>query len=364
MKILIASNAFKGTITASQSCGVIDSVLSELMPKSQRTICPIADGGDGTCELLGEYLDLKRIDLMVLDAIGRSKMGFFYWDGEKKRAYIDVSSASGIGIIHTDHLNPNVASTYGTGLVILKAIESGASEIVLGLGGTASIDLGMGILHALGFAFVDENGRDLVPFSDNFLSQISHIQRPIKRFNISFICLCDVNHYFFGKNGGLRTFGPQKGLREVEFVNKEIECNNVLTLLSKKSNLKISDQAGFGAAGGIAYGLSYFFPVSIYSGASWIFDMLSLEEKVKEIDLVITGEGRYDDQSVGGKACYELLQMATKYKKKTILITSGNEGIQDGFDDLILLPQLNFNSADFRERALQNLENSLRSYFR
>ncbi|MCH7408390.1 glycerate kinase [Belliella sp. DSM 111904] len=363
MKILIAPNAFKGTISANRACEVIESVLDELMPSAKLISCPIADGGDGTCELLGKYLSLEKVNMMVLDALGRSKLSFFYWDGEKERAYIDVSSATGISGLSINQRDPFVASTYGTGMLISKAIEYGANEIVLGLGGSASIDLGLGILDALGFTFLDGYGRELVPFSDISLSQICHIQRPVYKYNVSFTFLCDVDHHFFGEAGGLYTFGPQKGLYENDFLIKEKHCKNALAQLSKKAHQQIHDQSGFGAAGGVAYGLSFFFPVNIQPGASWFFKKVSLEEKIMDVDLVITGEGRYDAQSSGGKGSFELVLLAKKHKKKTILITSGVEGIQDGFDDLIRLPPINFQALNFQDIAIQNLENSLRLYF-
>ncbi|MFD2201058.1 glycerate kinase [Shivajiella indica] len=364
MKILIAPNAFKGTIEANEAAEIIQKAILEVQPKAKTMVCPIADGGDGTCFLLGKALGLEEKKVMALDAIGRPLEGLYFFDEKNKTAYLDVSTVSGIKSLKNHERNPWLTSTFGTGLLIKQAIETGTDHIVLGLGGSATIDLGLGIMIGLGYKFLDEKGREIPVFSENFLKRIRYIQSPIPIPNVSFTCLCDVNNKFFGQEGAIPVFGPQKGLVEKEFEEFESVCSEIVHLLSKKSGKVIVDKESYGAAGGIAYGLSFFFPVTIQMGASWFFNQVDLESKIHWADWVITGEGKYDSQSSGGKGSYELLQLAKKQEKKVILITSGPGGRSDGFGDVIQLPDLDFSKTDFKETAKKNLLQSIEKYIK
>ncbi len=361
MKILISPNAFKGTMSATEAGEIIESFLKESFPEFQTKMIPIADGGDGTCELLAKALGLKQISTWTLDPFGRPVLGTFGWDISSKKAFIDVSTASGIGLIGNEEKDPFVASTFGTGLLIKKAVEEGAEEIILGLGGSATIDLGIGILAALGIIFLDEKGRELTLFTPDYLSRIRHIQRPPKLPKIRFTCLCDVRNTFLGRNGAIPVFGPQKGLKESEFDLYEITCERLIKMIFSKVKMTFVDQAGFGAAGGIALGLSSFFPLEIEFGASYFFDKINLQKEVNWADIVITGEGRYDSQSNEGKACFELLQLARNQQKKSILITSGKEAFQAGFDEVFVLPDLDFSDSEYKAKARENLLGLLKS---
>jgi glycerate kinase len=350
-KFLIAPNAFKGTINADRAADLIGNSILEKIPGAITEKLAIADGGDGTCFLLGKALKLQQVDCVALDALGRPISGYYFLDPKNQTAYLDVSTVSGIKHLKPQERHPKVASTFGTGELIGDAIANRARHIVLGLGGSASVDLGMGILRALGYLFLDEKGREITMFSDSFFSKIRHIQAPIHKYPISFTCLCDVRNTFFGPLGAVPVFGPQKGISPADIPAFEAELSEVLEILSGKSRKEIVDQAGFGAAGGIAFGLSFFFPVEIQMGARWFFEKTHLAQKLAEVDWIITGEGRYDGQSEGGKGCYELLQIAKKYKKKIALITSGKEIPDSGFDKWIQLPDLEMGADDLHQMA-------------
>lgn len=355
MKILIAPNAFKGTIEADEAAEIINSAILSKRGDVETVLCPIADGGDGTCYLLGKALGLPQFHHLALDATGQPREGFFFMDQVNEIAYLDVSTVSGIKSLKSHEKNVWIASTYGTGELIRKAIDTGAKHIVLGLGGSASIDLGLGILRGLGFLFLDENGREIPIFSDVFLKKIKHIQSPIPKPIVSFACLCDVNNLFFGHEGAIPVFGPQKGLEKKDMRDYENTCTAILKILSTKTGQKVVDRPSFGAAGGIAFGLSFFFPVEIQMGAQWFFQQLNMEDKVIHADIIITGEGRYDSQSAGGKGSFEMLQLAKKHQKKTVLFTSGKGGEGSGFDQVQVLPDLDFNQENYHIQAKENL---------
>lgn len=360
MKVLIAPNALKGTLTAIEAGAIIQDFFQEEFPEIETQLVPIADGGDGTCFLLGEYQKLPQVKTWSLDSVGRSKLGFFYFDEESKTALIDVSTVSGLGGLEEELKSPHHTSTFGTGLLIREAIQTGAKEIVLGLGGSATVDLGLGILQGLGFTFLNQDGREINPFSGTLMNDLSHIQLPVPFPNVTFRLLCDVKNQFFGPNGAIPVFGPQKGLKKGDFDQYESETARLVKVLYIKAKKEFLDQEGFGAAGGIAVGLAAFFPVQIEFGAPYYFERVQILESIKSSDLIITAEGKYDDQSKEGKACYELLQLAKKHNKQTVLISSGEEGAFAGFAQFIQLPNLNFEKSDLKDQAVFGLKEGLK----
>ncbi len=361
MHILVAPNAFKGTIPAEKAAELIHSGIKKRYPDAKVVLEPIADGGDGTCLLLGKSSGFQKVEAFGLDPLGRSKVGFYFLHGDT--AYLDVSTLSGIRHLQPYELDPNVCSTFGTGQLILDAVGKGAKNIVLGLGGSATIDMGLGILWALGFVFLDRQGKEITPFSPDALFKIAHIQRPLYHRDLKFTCLCDVNNLFFGPEGAIPVFGPQKGLQPQQMDPYAGRCQQVVAMLSAKSGRVFEDRAGFGAAGGIAAGLSFFYAVNMEMGAGYFFEKVDLENKVKSVDAVVTGEGRYDLQSAAGKGPYELLKLAKKAGKTCILITSGNAGSETGFDRVIRLPDVDMGRADLAEVAQENLYQSVIQQF-
>ncbi|MDN3203708.1 glycerate kinase family protein [Algoriphagus sediminis] len=358
-RILIAPNAFKGTLTAWEAGEIIAKTFEKCSSESSFHICPIADGGDGTCELITDYLQLEKITHWTLDPVGRPIQADYGWKADERKAFIDVSAASGLGGLEFSLQNPKNTSTFGTGVLIHEAIKNGCKSIVLGLGGSATIDLGLGILQKLGIIFLDKNGREIPAFSPNFLSRIEHIQVKHPISDIEFECLCDVSNPFFGKEGAIPVFGRQKGLEEDEFESYEMVCEKVIQLLEKKSKKSIKDIGGFGAAGGIAYGLSFFFDVNMKLGAPFFFDSVQIHELIQDADLVITGEGRFDMQSAKGKGPFELKKLCDNYGKDCLLISSGDAGKEAGFSHFLQLPDLDLINPDVKLEAKRSLEHTV-----
>jgi len=339
MNILVAPNAFKGTMTAVEAAKIIREAICQIYPEIKFIMCPIADGGDGTSFLLAKILDLPMTYLMALDALGRPIQGYYAMSKEGTSALMDVSTVSGIQHLKKEERDPLCTTTYGTGEIIAEAVSRGASEIVLGLGGTASIDMGIGILRGLGYLFLDEYGREIPMFSPDYLAKIRHIQRPIKKFSLQFKLLCDVHNPFFGKGGAIPVFGPQKGLKEGQ-VNTLLDASSsIFKLLQSKTNNELEDQPGFGAAGGIAVGLSAFYDTELINGSDYFFDKVEMSRQVRWADLIITGEGKYDSQSAEGKGSFKLMQLARECQKKIFLITAGDDA-GEGFDEVVYLPPL------------------------
>lgn len=360
MKWLVAPNAFKGTIEADRAAALIKDTIIGSNPTHEVSVCPIADGGDGTCHLLSEILGLERINAMACGPLGSPMEGFFSLDSPTNTAFLDVSTVSGIKWLKEFQKDPWTCSSYGTGELVVMAIENGAREIVLGLGGSATVDMGTGILRALGFLFLDKNGREIPVFSPGFLSKVAHIQQTKTITDIKFTILCDVENTYFGDRGAIPVFGPQKGLREADFEKFEQDSQRVFELLQKKSKLDLTDKKGFGAAGGIALGLSAFFDTQLVSGAGYFFEKVKMADRIQDADIIITGEGRYDHQSDEGKGSHELLKLAHSLDKKIWLITSGKDARGSAFDRVLELPDLDFGSANLISQAEQSLVRTVR----
>jgi glycerate 2-kinase len=351
MKILIAPNAFKGTMKADEAAGIIKEAIEKVVPETQFKLCPIADGGDGTFLLLAKALKLPVYEQVALDPLGRPVIGCYSVDSTSSKAFLDVSTVSGVKWLAEEERDPFTTCTYGTGELIRAAVERGANHIKLGLGGSATIDMGIGILRALGYMFLDMMGREISMFSPGYLGKIRHIQRPVKKRELKFTLICDVNNPFFGQDGAVAVFGPQKGLLPEDQGKLEEASKEFYELLRQKSQNPLEDRPYFGAAGGIGLGLSAFYPTELVKGPDFFFEKVGMANKVDWADLVITGEGRYDSQSSAGKGSFELMKHCHAKGKKIYLITSGDTP-GEGFAKTIFLPPLPHKGDSDAARAL------------
>lgn len=360
MKWLVAPNAFKGTIEADSAAIIIQKSILDTYPDDHVEICPIADGGDGTCMLLSQLLGLEQVYCTVNNPIGRPIEGFFGYDSGNRTAYLDVSTVSGIKWLKEYEKDPWTSNSYGTGELVRRALDRGAEELVIGLGGSATVDMGTGILRAMGILFLDEKGREIPMFSPYFLERIAHIQQCDTLPDIRFTFLCDVSNTYFGEEGAIPVFGPQKGLKEDDHQRFVKASEKLYGLLKRKTKKHMNDEEGYGAAGGIALGVNAFFNSKLVAGATYFFEKVGMKSRIGFADTVITGEGRYDHQSAKGKGSFELLQLAKGMGKKVWLITSGEEGKESGFDHVVQLPDLDFESEGLKENAEEALGEAVR----
>jgi glycerate kinase len=362
MQILVAPNAFKGTIEADHAAKIIAETLQAKYPQADIMHCPIADGGDGTCRLLGEALQWQPHTVLATNARGRKIEATYYSNTAANTACTDVSSASGIRHLSLGEKDVWSASTFGTGQTIADALKKGAQEIILGLGGSASVDMGLGILQALGLELYDADNQLIKPFSFRWLERVAGLSADNLQSVRKIICLCDVDNPFFGAQGAIPVFAPQKGLQVADMPAFTVNAERIFRLL-QQLNPSLTDQPCFGAAGGIALGLSAFYPVEVCSGSAYFFEAVQMEQRVAQSDWVITGEGRYDFQSESGKGCHALLLLAKKHGKRISLISSGSAEMpaNTGFDDVYVLPSLDFGATDVAAQAVANLREVLHS---
>ncbi|MGY3704412.1 glycerate kinase family protein [Vagococcus martis] len=323
MKVLIAMDSFKGSVSSLEAGKAVSQGLSKSGLSSHTEIVPVADGGEGTVEAFLYKTDGKTMIKKVTGPLGKEvyvKYGIY-----KETSYIEVAETSGITLVNKEELDPFKATTYGLGELIESLMNSGYRRFIIGLGGSATNDAGIGMLRALGYRFMTENGS----FIDENICELSNLTK-IDDSKVSnqlkecqFIIASDVNNPLVGKNGATAVFGPQKGLKksDVNTLDKLIEKFGVMS--SSYLNNDFMMTAGAGAAGGLGFAFMSYLNAELFSG----FDLLAKEKniinKVKKADMVITGEGRLDAQSVMGKVPSALAEL-TKQSNKPLLAICGS----------------------------------------
>jgi glycerate kinase len=316
MKIVLAPNAFKESLTAIEFCQIATKAIHRLDPHIEVVTCPVADGGDGTMATLNFSLQGHKKWTTVKNPVGRSHKGYFFYVKKKQMALLEMAAYSGLNLIATNQRNPLKTSSYGTGQILAKAIDQGAHEIILGIGGSATVDGGAGMAQALGLkAYNDRDELITKPLTGGSLGQIcridlSSVQSLLNRVRIKIAC--DVDNPLLGRNGAARIYGPQKGAQAADIPFLEKGLKNWVKLLQKYSGRNLAKIKGAGAAGGLALPLMACTATELLPGTKLILDILGLAEKIKGADLVITGEGRIDDQTLNGKAPYGVYQIAAR----------------------------------------------------
>lgn len=317
MNILLAPNSMKGSVSAFEFADIAEQAFKDCSPLFSVKKVPVADGGDYTGEVLRRALNASKKEVLVPDPLGREVKAYYGISG--KTAIIEMADASGIKLLSSDELDPMKASTYGTGRLVVDAINSGCSEILLGIGGSATVDGGSGMLEAMGFSLLDKNGLSLKGNGGNLL-KISSIKKPEVLPEVSFKIICDVDNPLTGKNGAAEVFGPQKGASQevVSLLDKGLSY--WAGLLEAECGKSLAAIKGTGAAGGIAIALMTFFDAAIIPGARFVLSVLNFEEYVRWADLVVTGEGKIDFQTLNDKAPKVVADIAGEFKKPVIAI--------------------------------------------
>ena len=319
MQILVVPDSFKESLSAKEVAQAISngiqSVNSEVVVKQ----LPFSDGGEGALDLLQNLFDGALVITSTIDAIGRSIKAPYFRFANRKAAWIELSQASGLAQIEPKQRNPMMASTYGTGLQIRHALDAGAEEIYLGIGGSATNDGGTGILSALGGLFSDAEGEMLLP-GGGFLTELDHIDvEAIPQFQLK--VAYDVTNPLLGLQGATAVYGPQKGVTPEMQPQLEAGLANFskhIELLTQKS---VAEVPGAGAAGGCAAGLHGLLGAELISGFELLAELSNLESEIKEADLVITAEGCVDGQSIEGKLPVGVAKLTQKHNKPLIVLT-------------------------------------------
>lgn len=324
MKILIAPDKFKGSLSAQEVCEAIGRGIKKSNPSADLIYHPMADGGDGSIAILSDHLNLKKHEIKTIDPIGREIISAYF--SSSNAAFIEVASASGIVLLSEEEKNPMLTSTLGTGKMIADALKKGFQNIYLFLGGSATNDAGMGIASALGFEFLDEEKNELEPIGKN-LVKVKFIKASptfdFEKININL--LCDVDNPMYGVTGAAHIYAPQKGADPKEVLLLDTGLQNFSNRLNEFSGIEVSKMPGGGAAGAIGAGLVALLNAKLLPGFDAIAQLTNLEKQIETADLVISGEGKLDEQSLRGKVIYGIAKFCKKHEKPFTLFVGKNE---------------------------------------
>lgn len=333
MKVLLIFDKFKGSLSAKEATRALTAGLNTSNPSALIAEHPMADGGDGSIEILSQHLNLNKITTSSIDPIGRAITAHYF--SKNKTAYIELATCSGLALLSKEEYAPMKSNTIGTGLLIAHAIAQGHQKIILAIGGSSSTEGGTGILHALRYSFKDQNDDPINPSGEN-LTSIHKILPPLQKISIPITILSDVKNKLYGPLGSAYTYAPQKGATQKQVIQLDQGLRHFAKVTFNMTGIKIDQVEGGGAAGGVAAGLSAFLNTKIEGGFQYISAVTKLEAKVKDADLIITGEGKFDKSSLNGKLVGEVLKMAKQHQKKAIVIC----GKKDSDLDLTAFAQM------------------------
>ncbi len=316
MRILIAVDKYKGGASSSQIAKAIEKGLKKALKEAVFDICPLADGGEGTTEALINAGQGSLREIATENALGwpiSAQIGLL---DQGRTAVIEMSAASGLAMIPSEKRNPMKSSTLGTGILMCKAVAAGSSKLLMGIGGSATNDGGLGVAIALGYRFKGRDG--LFQPSLETLLEAAEILPPEKPWTAEVVVACDVDNPLLGPKGATRIYGPQKGVRDFGWFEARLE--KLADLAEALAGRRLRDVPGAGAAGGLGFGLMAFANARLESGFELVASCTGLAERVRRADLVITGEGRLDEQTLNGKGPAGVARMARATGRRVVAV--------------------------------------------
>ncbi|MGL5347866.1 MAG: glycerate kinase family protein [Peptostreptococcaceae bacterium] len=320
MKIVISIDSLKGSLSSIEAANAIKKGILNVEKDADIKIMPLADGGEGTVEALVQGMNGEEKSIEVTGPIVDKVNATYGILKDTNTAIIEMAQASGLPLVPTELRNPLNTTTYGVGEIIKEAINQGCRNFIVGIGGSATNDSGIGMLQALGFEFYDENNK-LVGLGGKVLNEIKSIKidNRLKELDeCNFKIACDVNNPLFGKNGAAHIYGPQKGATPEIVEELDNGLRSFAKVVQNDLGKDIANVAGVGAAGGLGFAFLAFLNSKLESGIKIILDEIKLEDELKDADFVITGEGRLDNQTAMGKAPIGVAKLAKKYGSKVI----------------------------------------------
>jgi glycerate kinase len=363
MKILIAPDKFKGALNASQVAKNIAEGLHEVLPNAEIEIVPMADGGEGTAEAICEARSGSWLKCKAHDPIGREIEARYGWIENGKLAVMEMSEASGMRRLSENERDPIRATTFGVGEMILDAKNRDAHEIIIGLGGSATNDGGWGMARALGYRFDYEHEQEKDTERVTELVNLSRIKKSRDLRLPKIIAAVDVRNPLLGDNGATQVFGPQKGASHDELKVLEQALTRLANVVAEDFGFDYRDKPGAGAAGGLGFGLMSFCGAMIRPGFDVVAEAVSLESKMKYADVVITGEGSLDRQTLEGKTPAGVARLARKLGKKVFAIVGRNKGdrqVDELFDEVYQLARPDMSETEQMKQAGELLREKAR----
>lgn len=359
---ILVPDSFKGTLSAIEVCNIMKSSIKNLYKDANIISVPVADGGEGTVDAFLYALGGEKKSVWVSDAFNEQKILAHYAMLKDDIAVIEMAACAGLPLVK-NRLEPDKTTTFGVGELIIDAINSGAKKIILGLGGSATNDGGCGMAAALGVKFKDEQNQEFIP-TGGTLSQIykidmNNIYSKIK--DVEFISMCDVDNPLCGKLGASAVFAPQKGADEDMVKLLDEGLAHLAKIIKRDLYIEVKDIKGAGAAGGLGAGSIAFLQSKLTKGIDVILDTIKFDELVSKADIVFTGEGKFDSQSLHGKVVMGVANRSQKYKTPVIVVTGAiGENIQEAYNKgITAIFSINKEPMEFSKSALKSKENMI-----
>lgn len=363
MQILVAPNAFKNSLAAEDVARAIKEGLEQSKLQCTTHCFPVGDGGDGTAELIVKYYNGTRVPETVHDPLMRNISSSFGLIEKGKTAVIEMANASGLKLLHSNELDPLHTSSFGTGELITKALDKGVTRIIMCVGGSATVDGAVGLLQALGFRFVDCTGTQLINTPETLVNletiDFSQVDERVKQCKI--VVLCDVKNTLLGKEGAAAVFGPQKGASPGDVKKLEASLTKLGDIVFKQTGKNISMIESGGAAGGTGAGLAALLNADLVNGIDYFLSLTNFDDALAGKDLVITGEGSIDLQTLHGKGPFGVAKRA-KEKGIPVIGLAGKiprsriESLNEYFDVLMSINVGDVELSDALSETNQNLK--------
>lgn len=363
MKITIAPDSFKGSLSASQASNIIKNAITDHLSQVEMILKPMSDGGEGMLDSLIETLNGKKIELTCHGPLG-NKIKTYYGGIDKKTAIIETAKICGLTLVPINKRNPDNTTTFGVGEVIIDAIDRGFERIIIGIGGSATNDGGYGMLTALGLKGFDEKDNQLSYYGADLynLAYLDWLKLDQRLKNVDIIVANDVNNILCGETGASFIYGKQKGATQQQIKHLDRALFNFAKKVEKIKANNFKYELGSGAAGGLGYGLLVI-GAKLIPGAKLMADALELESEIASTNLIITGEGKSDEQTLNGKVPIYLSKLAKKYNKPIILISgsvdNNNFELTNRFTSVFSIINEPMSTADAMKNAEKLLYNQM-----
>ena len=359
---ILVPDSFKGTLSAIEVCNIMKLSIKNLYKDANIISVPVADGGEGTVDAFLYALGGEKKSVWVSDAFNEQKILAHYAMLKDDIAVIEMAACAGLPLVK-NRLEPDKTTTFGVGELIIDAINSGAKKIILGLGGSATNDGGCGMAAALGVKFKDEQDQEFIP-TGGTLSQIykidmNNIYSKIK--DVEFVSMCDVDNPLCGRLGASAVFAPQKGADEDMVKLLDEGLAHLAKIIKRDLHIEVKDIKGAGAAGGLGAGSIAFLQSKLTKGIDVVLDTINFDELVSKADIVFTGEGKFDSQSLHGKVIMGVANRSQKYKTPVIVVTGAiGENIQEAYNKgITAIFSINKEPMEFSKSALKSKENMI-----
>ena len=359
---ILVPDSFKGTLSAIEVCNIMKSSIKNLYKDANIISVPVADGGEGTVDAFLYALGGEKKSVWVSDAFNEQKILAHYAMLKDDIAIIEMATCAGLPLVK-NRLEPDKTTTFGVGELIIDAINSGAKKIILGLGGSATNDGGCGMAAALGVKFKDEQDQKFIPtggtLSKIYKIDMNNIYPKIK--DIEFISMCDVDNPLCGRLGASAVFAPQKGADEDMVKLLDEGLAHLAKIIKRDLHIEVKDIKGAGAAGGLGAGSIAFLQSKLTKGIDVVLDTINFDELVSKADIVFTGEGKFDSQSLHGKVVMGVANRSQKYKTPVIVVTGAiGENIQEAYNKgITAIFSINKEPMEFSKSALKSKENMI-----